>query len=980
MILATINVPAYPSLPKNLADRKNRPEFGVTIKTNENRRYTMRDIGGIERRLDSLEYYTALNALEQKAVNMLITDATGADRFKNGIFVDNFNNLKIADIKDTEFKAGIDPAKSEITPKFRAIPLDLTAVDENSWVSARNYDDTIATITPNTDRFLVKQLTATGTRNCVTDYYIFSGKAYMQPSYDAAYDTSRAPDVTIDVGNVFSDFVDSLNSIVPLQVESTRIGAQNVTVTNTDIRFQNAGTNTVEVGDFVTNVSYSPFMRGRNVRIFVSGLRPNTLHWFFFDGTAVNPNIAPARRRNGATRPMDMVRAGKFGTGVRTDAKGVLRAIFRIPPKTFFTGDRKLEIYDTQLYQDRDTSTSRASFIYRAFNMSVEKAGLSTRLPEVETTARVLVQNFPIQQSSDEGSDPIAQTFFVPRGETNDNALAVDKVWLFFRKKSPTFGVTVEIRETVNGYPAKRKIPFATKHLTSDEVTVSGDGSVWTPFIFDKPIYLKSGQEYALVIKPDANSPDYRVFTSTPGENGVISGRPIVRDMSSGTLFASTNNRAWTAFQNENLKFAIFRNEYTTKKSTIYLGTRDCEFLTVDSATGDFAEGEYVAKVTANSAGTISVTSGNTTITGTGTNFSQHQLGDTLVIYTGANTYELAEISAITSNTVLTVKEAIETSNSAASYFESIVGRASYWSPNEPAKLVLQDSTARSGKVFVAGSSLLGLDSGTTANTVSVDNQQVSYLQASIAKATTTKTSLDIVADTLSIDGGGTYTSPMAFGSNKYLTTRNTVIKSRSNEVSDNTGRSFRLRMNLYNNEDSTPFVDHEASNMIVYAYDINNDTTSETTSSGNAASKYISKTVELAEGMDADDLKVFLTAYRPPGTDVEVYVRFKNEFDTRDFKEIEWTQLTKKAETDGFSSNANRDDFREIEYFVPTKTTFTNGGGAGLESTTGILRYQGKDGAVFDRYKVYAIKIVMLSSSYNRVPRLRDVRAIALS
>ena len=37
------------------------------------------------------------------------------------------------------------------------------------------------------------------------------------------------------------------------------------------------------VGDFVTNFSFNPYMRARDVNIYVSGLRPNTQHYFFFD-------------------------------------------------------------------------------------------------------------------------------------------------------------------------------------------------------------------------------------------------------------------------------------------------------------------------------------------------------------------------------------------------------------------------------------------------------------------------------------------------------------------------------------------------------------------------------------------------------------------------------------------------------------------------------------------------------------------------
>ena len=62
----------------------------VRITPVDNRRYTMRDIGKLEKRIERLEYYTTLSILEQQALNMQVKDSVGLDRFKSGFFVDNF--------------------------------------------------------------------------------------------------------------------------------------------------------------------------------------------------------------------------------------------------------------------------------------------------------------------------------------------------------------------------------------------------------------------------------------------------------------------------------------------------------------------------------------------------------------------------------------------------------------------------------------------------------------------------------------------------------------------------------------------------------------------------------------------------------------------------------------------------------------------------------------------------------------------------
>ena len=63
----------------------------------DNRRYTMRDIGVIEDRVQHLENVTTLSFLEQKIENLQIKDADGLDRFKSGFFADSFKSRDLTD-------------------------------------------------------------------------------------------------------------------------------------------------------------------------------------------------------------------------------------------------------------------------------------------------------------------------------------------------------------------------------------------------------------------------------------------------------------------------------------------------------------------------------------------------------------------------------------------------------------------------------------------------------------------------------------------------------------------------------------------------------------------------------------------------------------------------------------------------------------------------------------------------------------------
>ena len=66
----------------------------VRITPIDNRRYTMKDIGKLEKRIDRLEYYTTLSILEQQALNMQVTDVVGKNRFKSGFIVDNLKLIE----------------------------------------------------------------------------------------------------------------------------------------------------------------------------------------------------------------------------------------------------------------------------------------------------------------------------------------------------------------------------------------------------------------------------------------------------------------------------------------------------------------------------------------------------------------------------------------------------------------------------------------------------------------------------------------------------------------------------------------------------------------------------------------------------------------------------------------------------------------------------------------------------------------------
>jgi hypothetical protein len=105
------------------------------------------------------------------------------------------------------------------------------------------------------------------------------------------------------------------------------------------------------------------------------------------------------------------------------------------------------------------------------------------------------------------------------------------------------------------------------------------------------------------------------------------------------------------------------------------------------------------------------------------------------------------------------------------------------------------------------------------------------------------------------------------------------------------------------------------------------------------AASRYISKNVVLADKQDAEDLNCYLTAYRPVGTQFNVYGKFLNGSDTDAFSSKDWSVMTEFDETTAlYSSAINRDDTVELQFGLPTSVV-VDSSAANVTTTTTTVR-----------------------------------------
>ncbi len=165
------------------------------------------------------------------------------------------------------------------------------------------------------------------------------------------------------------------------------------------------------------------------------------------------------------------------------------------------------------------------------------------------------------------------------------------------------------------------------------------------------------------------------------------------------------------------------------------------------------------------------------------------------------------------------------------------------------------------------------------------------------------------------------------------------VIASRSNEVLNGTNlfsdanskkRSGKIRVKIDMADSgnssvssfSSPLIFDNKLELLTMRADINNDVTGEEGRYGNAACKHITKRITFGEGKAAEDLKVFINAYRPPNTDIKIYAKVHNSSDPEPFDDKGWSLLEVEYGVDQVSNQNTPTDMREYGYGLSSYPT----------------------------------------------------------
>jgi hypothetical protein len=1076
--------PQLPKEPDNSMTLYNLRMGPYIIETNEiqaefvnHKRYTMRDIGTLEKRIDNLEYYTTLTALEQDTLNKqdyTIKDSANLTRFKNGFIADGFKGFSVADVYRNEYRAGIDTLNKTLRPSSNSSAHTLTFDSANSsnflqtgpWITApattvEFINQSYASRTINVNPFNLVNYLGVIQLNPPSDIWVDTTVSQPEPAVnlfgelDAWNKLSQIPfDITLTTagqswwtGQTTSETGDTYttsNSGRRAIYQDTTVYQDRATQWTGTAQYISTSAVTQSIGDRVVDVSVIPYMRNISTLFVAHAFKPDTTLYPFFDnisvekyvarankfvmekndlsyntktnnfervnivntGTAttlataivvvssndtiyltnVNPsapiNIATANivgtvsgssyriasyhhysglvqaaTANTITLRLDVSGAANegflanvansntisivAGTGagqqatissysadtrvlsitgswtktpdttsvysigrLRTDLSGVVAGIYSIPAGIFRTGEKSFTLTDASTGDIPSSSTSGSTKFFAQGVLQTKQDIIVSTIQASTTTkaySQVKVESNVVKSRQTDvvgWIDPVAQTFLISPQNFPDG-LFIDKVRVCFKTKDESVPVTLQLRPVDNGYPSSAVIyPYGIVTLTPDKVKISDtpnftDPTKYTDFVFDAPVYMQPGEHSFVLI---ANSNKYEVYAAEIGKLDIVGGKQISEQPYGGSLFLSQNGSTWTADQNMDLMFQLFRKNFSTSPVTArFLVNTPASNTNIDLLqliTSDIKIGGTKIDYKFNAQDTGGTFAGFKTLEP----LQMYNMNDgdgrrTMFTTQGNNTFV---VEATMSTDKPEISPVIDTTRFGILAFDNYIN-----------DLPL---TSNNFTITVGGS-------GYTGN-----------------------------ANVTIIGGGGS-------GANAYAVVANGNVTS---IVVDSAGSGYITSPTITIGAPSVP-----GGNVTATATFNGEDKKS----GGNAVVRYITRKIVLNDGFDSSDLRVYMTAYKPQGSEIYVFYKILSNSDPETFNDKNYQLMTRIGAN--FVSTTESDK-REM-VFAPGVNGLANNS---VSYTSGTTSYKS--------FRTFAIKVVMVGNDPVDVPVISDFRSIA--
>jgi len=790
-------------------------------------------------------------------------------------------------------------------------------------------------------------------------------------------------------------------------------------------------------GTRLLSTAMVPFVRANNINFEGFDFLPNTQVYPFFDVKGVSDHTKPLA--GFSANDASLIN----GDALVTSASGRIKGVFSIPdPKIkgnpkFRTGEISFRLTSSPTNITSVDPITAGESNYQAVGVlrTEQETIIATRNAEIRRTSVSQSSSLSSEGLDDspggDGDDPLAQTFLIDKV----GGIFLTSCDLFFESKDDTLPVTVEIREVSNGFPGARVVPFSRVVKDPVDVTIDVTAQVATNFKFNSLVYLQANLEYCIVVI--ANVPTYKVWiarlgeteiqstlaqaqtggTSTSATNVLFSERTVSKQPAMGVLFKGHNNRTWAPSLTEDLKFNLYRAEFSPLTGTIPLVNASNPTKSLSKHPLIFLDGSAVIQVrhrdhqmyvTTNNVTIDGVKSGASTTLSTaidvddttivlasGTNFDDTSgkfSRDTSNIYYIKIDDEIITYTSISTNTI---SGATRGTNSTTAVSHAAGATVELYMLHKIPFTEINTTHTSIGNI--------GIDSYTITVTSSavIDSTGTTHAQNGENSVTATE---NILYDVSKSQIGGiklpgttivakkrpsTATSPSGAQTSFTKTTVSNSLNiplnenvyydvpylvasdiNQDNEMSSE--KSLALDLTLTSQSSNiSPFIDSERMSMIAVGNRVNNiDSSSDvyptseyndsTESFGdNNEAVYIIKQVNLAQRATA--LKVFFDGNKDSNGEIKLLYKILREDDDSNFSELGWRYFNTDGSPDlAVGASKGRNNFREHLY-----TAGVTDDGLGQE---------------LDPFIAFSIKIVMQTTNSASPPRIKNFRAIALA
>ena len=930
----------------------------------DNRRYTMRDIGVLEDRIENLEYYTSLNLLETQVQSTQFLDDNGDARYKNGFIVDPFVGHGVGDVFDSEYKAAIDRENQIMRARFSSDSTPLVA-DSGSGLAINNKLVTL----PFTEGLYSSQTEASDTIN-VNPFQVvtFRGNVDLDPDQDIWVDNISTPTIVTNFQGQLDHF-----KYLQTQVGSTtnyggwrstggytaRHYAPNSGYIENDYQSSWVSTSARDITTVtrsleLTSSVYYEYMRSRKVLFEANGLRPNTRVYLIMAGMDISDHAAPLSFSS--SRVEEVLYSPRPGANALiTDQNGSISGYFWVP-----NGDRTL---------NRDA--------YLADPNALPALDRSNTIPNgrkipVGTVDVLLVDNFVFPTFAATS----ASTTYTAAGTRNQYKLVTSSSTTtqtnsvrgeFLSSSRSISQVRSDIRQ-YNGSSQHNELSsfIANVYKTDPNINRAPEEAgfkYWfQDFVYGNDPSGEPTYPYTNGVPP----------TAADFQSGSAALTKLQQNMNysggiNGERFNPLGLCPWgqdPVAQTFLVPNDFYPNGIFLTSVDIFMATRDLNNLPLRielrPTVNGFPSAEEVIRNSSVTMLPSQINANPTTPTATNVAFKNPiylEPGEYSIVLLSDSLEYFTYISTIGEER-LDGSGKITTQPTLGSLFKSQNART--WTPQQESDLCFRLYQAN----FTTGTNFtITMSSNNVGRVAYSANTQTANTvgQYDLANIVMPKEdSLAPVAATYQLRTKNLGGSVQPFVT---VTPNRDIVFKDSKEITTNSDLQLKVTFSS-SDTNVSPSFNLGSTGISLIKNIINAPPTGtfvpETSATeGYALSKYITRKVTLGDGLSAKSLKVFVDQNMPEGATVEIYYRVINKDDDNNFSDRPYVLMTRRQLA--IQINEDSSKYNEYEYFADD-ITYTQGG------------------VTYDNFDVFSIKIVMYATSSAAAPSFRNLRAIALA